>query len=118
MISAGVDLGGKDIKVLLFREGKILAKEEVLAVYCAATASRVRELMDRVGVEPDLTISGGIAKNRDVVERIEKLLKVKFCSKAWQYPEYTEKNIPFDNQIAGAAGAALFAKALAEKFKK
>jgi bzd-type benzoyl-CoA reductase Q subunit len=91
---------------------------EVLAAYCAATASRVRELMERVGVESDLAISGGIAKNRGVVERIENLLKVQFCSKEWQNPEYTEKNIPFDTQIAGAAGAALFAKALTEKFKK
>jgi len=28
VISAGIDLGGKDIKVLLFKEGKILAKEK------------------------------------------------------------------------------------------
>lgn len=28
MISAGIDLGGTDIKVLLFKGGKILAKEK------------------------------------------------------------------------------------------
>ena len=28
--------------------------------------------MERVGMEPELAITGGIAKNRGVVERIEK----------------------------------------------
>jgi benzoyl-CoA reductase subunit A len=90
----------------------------VLAAYCAATASRVCELMERVGVVPQLAISGGIAKNRGVVERIEKKLNVQFCPRRWNNPEYREKDYPFDTQIAGAVGAALFAKSLVEKGKK
>jgi activator of 2-hydroxyglutaryl-CoA dehydratase len=90
---------------------------EVLAAYCSARASRVCELMERVGVEPELAISGGIAKNRGVVERIEQILGVEFSTRKWNNPEYAERNYPFDTQIAGAAGAALFAKALVEKGK-
>lgn len=89
----------------------------VLAAYSAATAHRVVELMERVGLEPQLAITGGIAKNRGVSERIEKEVKMQFSPKKWSNPEYDKQNIPFDTQIAGAAGAALFAKALAEKEK-
>ena len=89
----------------------------VLAAYSSATAHRVVELMERVGLEPELGITGGIAKNRGVSERIEKEVGMKFSAKKWHNPEYEEQNIPFDTQIAGALGAALFAKALAEKEK-
>jgi len=89
----------------------------VLAAYSSATAHRVVELMERVGLEEELAITGGIAKNRGVSERIEKKVGMKFCAKKWHNPEYEEQNIPFDTQTAGAAGAALFAKALAEKEK-
>ncbi len=85
----------------LLREG--WPKERVLAAYCAAMAHRVAGLLERIGVEPQFAITGGIAKNRGVVERLEKELKIKALK--------TDK----DTQIAGAAGAALFAKALLEK---
>jgi len=99
----------------LLKEGWPVNK--VLAAYCSATAHRVWELMERVGMEPDLAITGGIAKNRGVVERLEKEIGMKFQTKEWHNPEYLKKGYPFDTQIAGAAGAALFAKALAEKAK-
>jgi len=89
----------------------------VLAAYSSATANRVVELMERVGLEEELAITGGIAKNRGVSGRIEKKVRMKFCAKKWHNPEYEKQNIPFDTQIAGAAGAALFARALAEKEK-
>ena len=57
----------------LLREG--WAVNKVLAAYCSAMAHRVWELMQRVGVEPELGITGGIAKNRGVVERLEKNLE-------------------------------------------
>lgn len=87
----------------LLKEGWPVNK--VLAAYCAATAHRVWELMQQVGVEPELAITGGIAKNRGVVERLEGKLGMKFLKTT------------YDTQIAGAIGAALFAKALAEKSK-
>jgi len=79
------------------------AKNKVVAAYCAAMAHRVVTLLERTGVEKEFAITGGIGKNRGVVERIEKELKVKAMAPSW------------DTQIAGALGAALFARALLEK---
>ena len=68
-------------------------------------AHRVVTLLERIGHEPDFAITGGIAKNIGVVSRLEKELGIKALK-----PSY-------DTQIAGAVGAALFAKALAERGK-
>lgn len=78
-------------------------KNKVLAAYCRAMAGRVNELLQRVGVVKDFAITGGIAKNVGVVSRVEKLLDMKALP-----PKY-------DTQLAGAVGAALFAKGLYEK---
>lgn len=80
--------------------------ERVLAAYCLAMAQRVVSLLERNGVTPDFAITGGIAKNAGVVTRLEKLLNMKALA-----PK-------IDTQLAGAVGAALFAKALVEKGKK
>jgi bzd-type benzoyl-CoA reductase Q subunit len=85
----------------LLREG--WPKEKVLAAYTAAMAHRVAALLLRIGLEPDFAITGGIAKNIGVVSRVEKELGLRALK-----PQ-------FDTQIAGAVGAALLAKALAEK---
>jgi predicted CoA-substrate-specific enzyme activase len=87
----------------LLREG--WQKEKVIAAYCLAMAHRVVELLERIGVEPDFAITGGIAKNEGIVKRIEREIKIKALP-----PK-------MDTQIAGALGAALFAKALVEKGK-
>jgi bzd-type benzoyl-CoA reductase Q subunit len=81
-------------------------KEKVLAAYCSAMAHRVVELLERIGMEKDFAITGGIAKNVGIVNRVEKEIDVKALA-----PKQ-------DTQIAGALGAALFAKALVEKGKK
>lgn len=88
----------------LLRQG--WPKNKVLAAYCLAMAGRINELLQRVGVEKDFAITGGIAKNKGVVTRLEKLLGLKTLT-----PEY-------DTQIAGGVGAALFAKGLVEKERK
>ncbi len=80
-------------------------KEKVIAAYSSAMSHRVATLLSRIGVEPDFAITGGIAKNVGVVSRLEKELKIKALT-----PKY-------DTQIAGALGAALFARALMEKGK-
>jgi len=90
----------------LLRQG--WSKEKVLAAYCSAMAHRVFTLLEKVAVEKDFVITGGIAKNIGVVKRLETELKVK----ALPMPA------TFDPQLAGAIGAALFAKALVEKEKK
>jgi benzoyl-CoA reductase subunit A len=79
----------------------------VLAAYCAAMAERVSGLIERLGVERDFFITGGIAKNEGVVRRIERLIGVE----AVRLPAGSE----LDPQIAGALGAALFAHALYRK---
>jgi len=88
----------------LLRQG--WPKSKVLAAYCSAMAHRVFTLLERIGVEKDFAITGGIAKNVGVVRRLEKEVGMK---------PLTSK---YDTQIAGAIGAALFAKALLEKSRK
>ena len=80
-------------------------KNTVLAAYCSAMAHRIVTLLERIGVEEDFAITGGIAKNVGVVKRLEKEIGIKILE-----PKY-------DPQIAGALGAALFAKTLVEKGK-
>jgi len=78
-------------------------KNLVLAAYCSAMAHRVVTLLERLGMEKEFAITGGIAKNVGVVKRLEEELGV------------TSMKSEFDTQIAGAIGAALFGKALFEK---
>lgn len=85
----------------LLREG--WPKEKVIAAYCSAMAHRVVTLLERIGVEEDFAITGGIAKNVGVVGRIEKELGI------------TALKPKIDTQIAGAVGAALFGDALVKK---
>ena len=82
------------------------SKNKVLAAYCSAMAHRIFTLLERIDIEKDFAITGGIAKNIGVVSRLEKEMGLK---------PLTPKH---DTQIAGAIGAALFAKALVEKSRK
>ena len=89
----------------LLREG--WPKEKVLAAYCSAMAHRVSTLVERIGVKKEFAITGGIAKNPGVVNRLAKELGVE--------PLKTDQ----DTQLAGAIGAALFGRALyLKKMKK
>ncbi|MFO7931855.1 MAG: acyl-CoA dehydratase activase [Desulfosalsimonas sp.] len=65
-----------------------------------AMAKRAAILANSVGVENDICMTGGVAKNQGVVKELEKLLgaRIKRSKKA-------------DPQAAGAIGAALFAAA-------
>jgi bzd-type benzoyl-CoA reductase Q subunit len=85
----------------LLREG--WPKNKVLAAYCSAMAHRVVTLLERIGVEEDFAITGGICKNIGVVKRLEDELGIKSLA------------TDYDPQIAGAIGAALFAEALVKK---
>ena len=80
-------------------------ENDIMAAYCSAMAHRVVTLLERIGMEKDFAITGGIGKNIGVVQRIERELGV------------TALKAKYDPQIAGALGAALFAKALLEKGK-
>ena len=85
----------------LLRQG--WPKERVAAAYHAAMADRIVDLLTRVGIEKDFVTTGGVAKNAGVVQRLERILGIK---------PLTPKMDPI---LAGAMGAALFAKALYEK---
>jgi benzoyl-CoA reductase subunit A len=88
----------------LLRQG--WPKNKVIAAYCSAMAHRVYTLLERLGVEKEFAITGGISKNKGVVQRLEKEMGIQALK-----PK-------IDAQIAGAIGAALFSKALYEKSKK
>jgi benzoyl-CoA reductase subunit A len=84
----------------LLSEGK--HKNDILGGACAAISERVCSLMARVGIENDLVISGGIAKNVGVVQRVEEILQAK-------------AQIAFEPQLVGAVGASLFARDILAK---
>jgi benzoyl-CoA reductase subunit A len=82
------------------------SKNKVIAAYCRAMAERVTALLERIGVEPEFFITGGISKNLGITKRIERMLGI------------TAVKTPYDAQVAGALGAALFAHTLCLKEKK
>jgi bzd-type benzoyl-CoA reductase Q subunit len=94
----------------LLRKG--WSKEKVLAAYTRAMAVRMANLINRVGLERELVITGGQSKNIGIVSRIEVVLGVKCLP----MPNWRESGL--DPMVAGALGAAIFAKALYEKSQK
>jgi len=87
--------------VALLRQG--WPKEKVAAAYHLAMVDRIIDLLTKVGIEKDFVITGGVAKNIGIVSRLERNLGIKPLE-----PK-------LDPILAGAIGAALFAKALYEK---
>lgn len=73
--------------------------KDIVAGLCRSVAERTRALAQRVGISPEVTMTGGVAKNAGVVRALEELLGQTF-------------NIPEEPQIVGALGAALFAREL------
>lgn len=70
---------------------------EILAAYCAALAHQAAQLARRLGVLPELAITGGVARNTGVVSRLERELGIRTVA------------VRPDPQIAAALGAALYA---------
>jgi activator of 2-hydroxyglutaryl-CoA dehydratase len=64
-----------------------------------AIADRILGLVNRVGIEEEVTLTGGVAKNQGVVCALEERLGAKLF-------------IPPEPQIIGALGAALLARDL------
>ena len=87
----------------LLRKG--WSTEQVLAAYCRAMAERIYSLVERMGVIPEFAITGGMAKNRGVIDRLMAKIGLDPMKTKW------------DTQIAGAVGAALFGYALCLKGK-
>lgn len=72
-------------------------REDVAAGLHQAIASRVLGLAARVGVEPAVMLTGGVALNAGLVAALEKLGACRLT-------------VPLDPQVVGALGAALFAR--------
>ncbi len=70
--------------------------EDVLAGVHAAIAGRSVSLLRRVGIEPEITFTGGVARNSGMVRALEERLKLKL-------------NVTAESQHIGAIGAGLFA---------
>jgi bzd-type benzoyl-CoA reductase Q subunit len=79
--------------------------EEVLAAYCKAMAERIYELVERLGVKSEFAVTGGMAKNRGVMDRLMPMVGLERLQTRW------------DTQIAGAVGAALFGLKICQKGK-
>lgn len=88
----------------LLRKG--WSKEKVLAAYTRAMAVRMANLINRVGLEKELVVTGGQSKNIGIVSRIEENLGVKTLPS----PKWRENGL--DPMVAGAIGAALLGRAL------
>jgi predicted CoA-substrate-specific enzyme activase len=72
--------------------------EDIAAGVNNAMASRMSTLANNIGLESDVCMTGGVAKNNGVVNALEKYLGIRI-----------KRIRREDPQIAGAIGAALFA---------
>lgn len=115
MISSTCVVFAKSEVIGLLEEG--VPENQIMAAYCAAMSHRIMELLNRLGVKEKFVITGGIAKNEGVVKRLEKELGIKSADRIWHKSEYRDRGYPFDTQIAGGIGAALFANALVKMGK-
>ncbi|MFC2020683.1 benzoyl-CoA reductase, bzd-type, subunit Q [Chloroflexota bacterium] len=115
MISSTCVVFAKSEVVGLLQAG--VPENDIMAAYCSAMAHRIVELISRLGMEEKFAITGGISKNAGVVKRLEKELGVTTAELDWADPAMRDKGLPFETQIAGATGAALFATAMLERGK-
>jgi bzd-type benzoyl-CoA reductase Q subunit len=102
-ISSTCVVFAKSEALSLLREGG--KKEGVIASYYVAMAERIYELLERVGVERELVLTGGIAKNPGMVGCIEE----KVGLSCLPCPSI------YDPRIAGALGAAILAQEFLEE---
>ena len=68
-------------------------------------AENIYALIKRLGVKPEFAVTGGMAKNRGVMDRLTPMVGLERLQTGW------------DTQIAGAVGAALFGFAMCQKGK-
>lgn len=76
----------------LLRAGR--PKEKVVAAYCSAMAYRVLALLEKINVEKELGITGGIAKNQGVVKRLTKKLGIESVEQQCVMKLMTRKQSP------------------------
>ncbi|MFZ5867060.1 MAG: acyl-CoA dehydratase activase [Thermodesulfobacteriota bacterium] len=72
-------------------------KEDILNAIHKSICNRLAPLMDAVGIRMEVTMTGGVAKNSGIVEKIREKVGQPI-------------NVPEEPQIVGALGAALIAR--------
>jgi len=80
--------------VSLIHQG--VERDKIIRGLHNSIAGRIAGMVERVGIEEQVTMTGGVAKNPGMVRAMEEKLKVKI-------------NIPDEPQTVGALGAALIA---------
>lgn len=90
---------------VVFAESEVISlkakgetREDIAAGIHQATGRRVRNLLNRVGIEPELVFSGGVSNNIGMKKALEELLG------------YSISDVKLDTIYAGALGAALYAQ--------
>lgn len=73
-------------------------REDILAGVYLAAARRVRNLVNRIGLKPDLIFSGGVSNNPGMRKALEEAMDFKFA------------DISFNMSFNGALGAAIYAQ--------
>jgi benzoyl-CoA reductase subunit D len=73
------------------------AREDILWGVHDALASKINSFSQRIGIERDLVLTGGVGRNGGVVEALRRQLNV-------------DINVPGAPEIAGALGAAILAR--------
>jgi predicted CoA-substrate-specific enzyme activase len=71
--------------------------EEVAAGIQTAVSKRCFTLLKRIGMKPQVTVTGGCAKNKGLIRALTKIINMEVTA------------LPQDPQIIGALGAAVFA---------
>jgi len=80
--------------ISLIHQGK--SRESIISGLFEAIVLRIIPLATRVGLKKELTLTGGVAKNKGIISAFERVLGFR-------------ANLPEDPQIVGAFGAALLA---------
>lgn len=79
-------------------KAKGVSRANIAAGIHIATARRVRNLLNRIGLEPDLVFSGGVSNNQGMRKALEDILGHRIS------------DIRLDTIYAGALGASVFAQ--------
>jgi predicted CoA-substrate-specific enzyme activase len=80
-------------------------KEEIIAGIHASMVSRIMGLLKRLGIEKDVAVVGGVARNKGLISILEQELGFKVL-------------VPEDPELIAALGAAILAKENIEKGMK
>lgn len=76
---------------------KKILREDIVRGLHDSVAVRVNTMIKSIGLEPDVVLTGGVARNRGVVESMKRILGVQVY-------------VPERPEMIGALGAAIFAQ--------